>query len=125
MGILADLIKKKLNDDAPKNIEYDVADVGVREMQGNGVPMEVLYTKAWLNRAVIHNGFVPNSDGNKVEKILQALQRRNGQCPCGGNGQQYKCPCIIMREHGICKCGLFESIPPRPIKGNSTASISK
>lgn len=81
------------------------------------------YNRAWAGRVAIHQGFELNSDDKKVDGILAALERRDGQCPCGGNGAQFRCPCIIMRTKGICKCGLYKTIEDRKI--TSTSSTAK
>lgn len=82
------------------------------------------YTRAWAGRVAIHNGFKLNDDDKKVDGILAALNRKNGQCPCGGNGAQFKCPCVIMRTKGICKCGLYKTVEDRKVtSSSSTAKI--
>jgi ferredoxin-thioredoxin reductase catalytic subunit len=80
------------------------------------------YTRAWLGKVAIVNGYAVNDEGGKVDGILGALERRDGHCPCGGNGEQFRCPCVIMRERAICKCGLFKTIPPRKVTGTSEVS---
>lgn len=81
------------------------------------------YNRGWASRVAIHQGFELNSDDKKVDGILAALNRRDGQCPCGGNGAQFKCPCVIMRTKGICKCGLYKTIEDRKV--TSTSSTAK
>lgn len=81
------------------------------------------YTRTWASRVALHQGFELNNDDRKVDGILAALNRRDGQCPCGGNGAQFKCPCIIMRTKGICKCGLYKTIEDRKV--TSTSSTAK
>lgn len=82
------------------------------------------YDDTWLGRVVLAHRFAPSQDKEKVHKILDALNRRGGQCPCGGMGEQFKCPCRIMREQGICKCGLFQSVKDREIgRSSSTAAV--
>lgn len=81
------------------------------------------YTRSWANRVAFHQGFTLNDDDKKVDGILSALERKDGQCPCGGNGAQFKCPCVIMRTKGICKCGLFKTIDERKIITASSAKI--
>lgn len=82
------------------------------------------YNRKWLNKVAIHRGYAINTDDAKVDGILGALNRKNGYCPCGGNGEQFKCPCTNMRTYGICKCGLFLNIPDRKIGGcTSTGRI--
>lgn len=81
------------------------------------------YTRTWATRIAMHQGFQLSDDDKKIDGILEALNRRDGQCPCGGNGAQFKCPCVIMRTKGICKCGLYKTIEDRKIKTSTTASI--
>jgi ferredoxin-thioredoxin reductase catalytic subunit len=81
------------------------------------------YNRLWLNKVSNATGFIPNEDGNKVNGILGALNRKDGHCPCGGNGDQFLCPCVVMREKGICKCGLFVNVRPVEPKGSSGGRI--
>lgn len=82
------------------------------------------YNRTWANRVALHKGFVLSDDDKRVDGILAALNRRNGQCPCGGNGAQFKCPCVIMRTKGICKCGLYKTVEDRKVTSvSSTAKI--
>lgn len=82
------------------------------------------YTRTWASRVALHQGFELSNDDRKVDGILAALNRRDGQCPCGGNGAQFKCPCIIMRTKGICKCGLYKTIEDRKVtSASSTAKV--
>ena len=81
------------------------------------------YNRSWASRVCIHQGFELSDDDKKVDGILGALNRRDGQCPCGGNGAQFKCPCTNMRNNGICKCGLFKTIQDRKV--TSTSSTAK
>lgn len=83
------------------------------------------YNRTWLSRVTLHQGFEINDDDKKVDGILSALNRRDGQCPCGGNGAQFKCPCIIMRTKGICKCGLFKTIEDRKVTSTSSSAKMK
>lgn len=83
------------------------------------------YSRTWASRVCLHQGFELNTDDKKVDGILAALNRREGQCPCGGNGAQFKCPCIIMRTKGICKCGLFKTIEDRKVTSTSSAAKIK
>lgn len=80
------------------------------------------YNDNWLSKVALHRGYAVNPDGGKVSKILAALNRRGGYCPCGGTGEQFKCPCEIMRNHGICKCGLFQNVPDRKVTGSTTGA---
>lgn len=111
MGKLFDIINKK-------NKKEEI----VEEKPNEEVKLQK-YNRGWLGRVTLHQGFEPNDDNKKVDAILGALNRRDGQCPCGGNGAQFKCPCVIMRTKGICKCGLFKTIEDRKV--TSTASSAK
>lgn len=81
------------------------------------------YNIEWLEGIADRNNFIISENTDKVNNILSALNKRNGQCPCGGNTPQFQCPCIMMREHGHCKCGLFAMVKPREIKGNTTSAV--
>ena len=85
----------------------------------------VMYNRVWLRKMSNKTGFIISSDDKKVDGILAALNRKNGHCPCGGNGPQFLCPCVIMREQGICKCGLYENVRPVEPKGYSGAKIKE
>ena len=82
-----------------------------------------LYNKIWLNKVSNQMGYIISSDERKVNGILEALNRKNGHCPCGGNGTQFLCPCVNMREYGICKCGLYENVRQVSPTGSSEARI--
>lgn len=81
------------------------------------------YTRAWAGKITLYQGYELSDDNKKVDGILAALNRRDGQCPCGGNGAQYKCPCVIMREKNICKCGLWKTLEDRKI--TSSPSVAR
>lgn len=83
------------------------------------------YNRTWASRVALHQGFVLSNDDKKVDGILAALNRKDGQCPCGGNGAQFKCPCVIMRTKGICKCGLFQTIEDRKVTSSSSSAKIK
>lgn len=83
------------------------------------------YSRGWAGRVAIHQGFEISDNDKKVDGIIAALNRRDGQCPCGGNGAQFKCPCIIMRTKGICKCGLFKTIEDRKVTSTSSSAKIK
>lgn len=114
MGRLADLLsgRKQRNTDAKREVKND--EVKIKK-----------YNPSWLMKISNATGFIVNSDREKAQKILDALNRRNGHCPCGGNGNQFLCPCINMREKGICKCGLFENVEPVQPSGNTSARIKQ
>lgn len=81
------------------------------------------YNRVWLKKITDVTGYIVSDNDKKVDGILGALNRKNGHCPCGGNGDQFLCPCINMREKGICKCGLFENVRPVDPSGNSSGRI--
>lgn len=82
------------------------------------------YNRFWLNRVSNSTGFIVNEDSVKVDGILSALNRKDGHCPCGGNGDQFMCPCVIMRDRGLCKCGLFYNVVPLAPRGTSSARVN-
>lgn len=84
-----------------------------------------MYNNAWLLRITDEYGYIVNRNRDKAQKVLEALNRKNGYCPCGGEGNQYKCPCHIMRNNGICKCGLFENVRPVSPEGRGTTARIK
>jgi ferredoxin-thioredoxin reductase catalytic subunit len=83
------------------------------------------YNRTWASRIALYQGFELSDNDKKVDGILAALNRKDGQCPCGGNGAQFKCPCIIMRTKGICKCGLFKTIEDRKVTSTSSSAKIK
>ena len=82
------------------------------------------YTRTWASKVALARGYSINSNDKKVDGILMALNRNNGHCPCGGNGDQFLCPCVNMRTLGICKCGLYDTIPERNISSEVSAKIN-
>lgn len=125
MGKLRDIINarsKGENVDYKLNVEELVAPSPVQaEADDQAKKNPLYYNRTWLSKVALHRGYAVNTDDRKVDGILGALNRRNGYCPCGGNGEQFKCPCVNMRTHGICKCGLFLNIPDRKIGGGSSS----
>lgn len=83
------------------------------------------YTPIWAIKTAKNFGFELTEDAGKIDKILVALEKRKGQCPCGGNGAQFTCPCERMRRDGICKCGLYKNIPQRRVAGVTEAKIKE
>lgn len=83
------------------------------------------YNTFWLQRVAEARGFDINHQGGKVDGILDALNRKDGHCPCGGNGDAFLCPCVVMREKRICKCGLFVTHKPLEPKGTSVGKIKE
>lgn len=83
------------------------------------------YTPMWAIKTAKNFGFELTEDTGKIDKILAALEKRKGQCPCGGNGAQFTCPCERMRRDGICKCGLYKNIPQRRVAGVTEAKIKE
>lgn len=112
MGKLGDFLKGKK--EQPKVIH--------KEENGDN-PQVKLYNRVWLNRVSNQMGYIISDNDKKVDGILEALNRKDGHCPCGGNGVQFLCPCVIMREKGICKCGLYENVRPLEPSGNSGGRI--
>lgn len=117
MSRLSDLLRKKIGD------RYDAADVKIKEDKEQVQEEIKMYNKSWLLRTSNQYGYIINHDREHADKILNALNRTGGNCPCGGNGSQYKCPCIYMRENGICRCGLFENVTHVNPTGRSTVRI--
>ena len=112
MSKLKDLLSKKTPkpvEEAPNHTEFKPS----------------TYTRTWANRVAFHQGFELSDDNKKVDGILGALERKGGQCPCGGNGAQFKCPCVIMRTKGICKCGLFKTVEDRKVTSTSSSAKIK
>lgn len=82
-----------------------------------------LYNKVWLNKVSTQMGYIVSDNEKRVNGILEALNRKGGHCPCGGNGDQFLCPCVNMREYGICKCGLYENTRPVNPSGSSSGRV--
>jgi ferredoxin-thioredoxin reductase catalytic subunit len=114
MGRLMDIINNRKNNDTKSEVSNDTSIGSIKK-----------YNRLWLNRVSNTTGFIPNSDDTRVDGIIDALNRRNGHCPCGGNGDQFLCPCVVMREKGICKCGLFNNVRPVEPRGSSGARIKQ
>lgn len=111
MSKLGDFLKGKKDTPAPV-------------VQKKGEDKQVkLYNKVWLNKVSNQMGYIVSSNEVRVNGILEALNRKGGHCPCGGNGDQFLCPCVIMREKGICKCGLYENVKPVEPSGSSNGRI--
>lgn len=48
------------------------------------------------------------SNQDKAKKILEAIYKNEGYCPCRINkNDDSKCPCKDMIEKNDCHCGLF------------------
>lgn len=109
---LKDILDRKKKDKLPSREEVDKQDNSIK-----------MYNRTWLNKVSNKTGFIISSDSKKVDGILEALNRKNGHCPCGGNGIQFLCPCVNMREYGICKCGLYENVRPVEPKGESNGKV--
>ena len=114
MGRLSDALKRKKYSEKVQEQE---------QVQQEQKAVQQKYNRAWAGRMAIYHGFEISNNDQKVDGIIGALNRRDGQCPCGGTGAQFKCPCIIMRTKGICKCGLFKTIEDRKV--GSTQSTAK
>lgn len=50
-------------------------------------------------------GWVLNPEDNKLNSILRAIERNNGNCPCQ-NGHP-KCPCDSYLKEDKCCCSLY------------------
>jgi len=45
---------------------------------------------------------------NTIDRIIEALAKRNGMCPCTIlNDKDHLCQCLEYRTSGICICGLY------------------
>lgn len=130
MSKIHDIINKRLDEQYGKdNYNLKITETPVpKPTETDVVPKTIerpYYDETWLGRVVLAHRFAPSQDKDKVQKILGALNRRGGQCPCGGMGEQFRCPCRIMREQGICKCGLFQSVKDREIGRSSSSAVIK
>lgn len=127
MGKLRDIIEAKAaGQDYNINIERGATPSPVQqEIEEQQKPGIAYYNRSWVAKVALLRGYAVSQDDKKVDGILAALNRKDGHCPCGGTGPQFKCPCKIMQEHGICKCGLFENIPDRQFHGRTTGRIEK
>lgn len=104
----------------------EVENVEIRDAQQDGIPMEVRYNRAWLTRSAEHLGYQVSANNAMVDRILDQLSSRNGQCPSVDIDHiNFRCPCLRMREHGICRCGLFEYNAPRRIIGSTSVTAIK
>lgn len=126
MGKLGDIIRGKVKGaedmkeynlwvnhiNAPSPVQVEIDDREKAET--------AYFNRTWLSKVALQHRYAVNPDDSRVDGILAALNRKNGFCPCGGTGTQFKCPCKIMRENGICKCGLFLNVPDREIRGSGT-----
>lgn len=128
MGKLSDALRKKFGGHNKRDIgSTSIGAIGndhsIEQELADGITK---YNRIWLNDIAEQTGYAINEEGGKVDGILKALNRRDGHCPCGGNGDQFLCPCHIMREHGICKCGLFRNaVDVNPKNGKSTIKSIK
>lgn len=120
MGKLSEAINKKITGSASNELKVPTPTPINKDTE----QQKPTYDRTWLSRVALFRGFAINSDNGRVDGILRALCRTDGHCPCGGNGNQYKCPCINMRDNGMCKCGLFENIPERTVSSNSSGTIN-
>ena len=111
MGILADIVNRKIDNIISRRME---------EKQSNPISEEATkYNRIWLDKTAREAGFAISDNEQKVDNILKALNKRDGHCPCGGMTDDFICPCKMMREHGACKCGLymdFKDIEPKDLK---------
>lgn len=52
-----------------------------------------------------------NDDEEHVQKILKALEQKDGYCPCVLlKNEDTKCPCKKMREENKCCCKLYMEV---------------
>lgn len=130
MGKLGDIIRGKIS--KPEDVRYNfdvreaIAPSPVQtEITDQTKATTAYFNRTWLSKVALQRGYAINPDEKRVDGILAALNRKNGFCPCGGTGAQFKCPCQIMREHGICKCGLYLNIPDREIRGGAGSSSGR
>ena len=132
MGKLGDVLREKFKRDINSTALDKSGNTSIDDLGDNHSTEQELvdsmtkYNRIWLNNIAEETGYAINEEGGKVDGILKALNRRDGHCPCGGNGDQFLCPCRIMREHGICKCGLFRNaVDINPRDGKSTVKSIK
>ncbi len=53
-------------------------------------------------------GYRLNPDKEYVNKIIEGIHRKNGNCPCRViSDETTLCPCDEFVKDGICKCKLF------------------
>lgn len=53
-------------------------------------------------------GYRLNPDADHVAKIVAAIEKKDGHCPCRINKDTTTlCPCDEFTGEGICKCSLF------------------
>lgn len=68
-------------------------------------------TKPILIELVNLNGYHLTEDKNKAERILAAVRRAGGNCPCVSQhlwSERTMCPCEYYRFGLGCHCGLYE-----------------
>lgn len=58
---------------------------------------------------MIDNRLILTNNQEKAQKILNAIYKNEGYCPCRlTKSEDTKCPCKEMMEEHKCHCGLFE-----------------
>lgn len=120
MGILADIINKKVN----KIIDDKIEEKQKQKQEADIDENIIRYNRLWLSKIIHETGFAVTDNKNKVDNILKKLNERNGHCPCGGMTDEFICPCRMMREYGTCKCGLYRDIKDiEPRDSKSTGRI--
>lgn len=115
MGILADIVNKRIDNIINRKVEESQPPVSEGATK---------YNRVWLDKISREAGYAVSDNEQKVNNILKALNKRDGHCPCGGMTDDFICPCKMMREYGACKCGLYmdvKDVDPRNMK--STAKI--
>ena len=95
MGILKNIINKKINDIVNRKIAENQPDDTTEQI--------TRYNRMWLDKISREAGYAVSDNTQKVDNILKALNKRNGHCPCGGMTDEFICPCRMMREYGACK----------------------
>lgn len=114
MGILADIINKKIN---------SIVDRKINEQDTSEETTATTYNRLWLEKVSREAGYAISQNENIVNNILKALNKREGHCPCGGMTEDFICPCKMMRTYGTCKCGLYMDV--KDIEPKDTKTIGK
>lgn len=52
-------------------------------------------------------GWTLTPDDKRLNNIMKAIERNNGNCPCTNDSEDPKCPCSNYREKDKCCCGLY------------------
>ena len=120
MGALRDIIEKKALEIALNKIERESVEQAAKDEKIEK------YNRVWLDRIVNEGGYLLTENEQVIENILKKLNERDGHCPCGGMTSEFLCPCRMMREHGSCKCGLYQNAVDLDVKASvSTGRIKE